>query len=236
MRARNPDIFHASLASSAVVQLQENMWQYYRVIEDVLDNRGYANCSSDLRALSKYMDDAFDRQDATAVDNFLLQFTGPPGSPLYRYFNYDNSTDPGEAWTDRRQNLRSMIDIVIEDFQYLGMGGLFGSFCDSLQYEAAGSLTNPSILSSTGVFNDFDTPSALNIVATVYAGLWMSQLEDSQIPPIGYTPASYTGGNGDCSSSRDRDTCLEAITDLSWMWQTCAEFGTSPLPPRNTPC
>lgn len=34
MRLRNPAIFHASLASSAPVQLQKDFYQYYRPIEE----------------------------------------------------------------------------------------------------------------------------------------------------------------------------------------------------------
>lgn len=117
MRARNPEIFHASLASSAVVELQENFWQYYRVIENTMADTGYANCSSDMRALAAYLDNAFDTQNATAVDSFLLGITGPKGSPLYRYFHYDDLTGASNAWDNRRTNLRAAIEVMFQDFQ-----------------------------------------------------------------------------------------------------------------------
>lgn len=118
MRLRNPEIFHASLASSAVIELEEDFWEYYRVIETTMETTGWANCSADMRALAAYLNNAFDTKNATAVDNFLLNVTGPKGTPLYRYFHYDDLTSGTDAaWTNRRTNMRAAIEVMFQDFQ-----------------------------------------------------------------------------------------------------------------------
>lgn len=118
MRLRNPEIFHASLASSAVIELEEDFWEYYHVIETTMETTGWANCSADMRALAGYLNTAFDSRDATAVDNFLSAITGPRGSPLYRYFHYDDLTGGSDpAWDNRRINMRAAVEIMFQDFQ-----------------------------------------------------------------------------------------------------------------------
>lgn len=118
MRLRNPDIFHASLASSAVVELQEDFWEYYEVMETTMDSTGWGNCSADMRVVAAYLNDAFDKKNGTAVDTFLNEITGPPGSQLYRYFHFDDLTSGSDmAWENRRINIRAAIQVMFQDFQ-----------------------------------------------------------------------------------------------------------------------
>lgn len=113
-RLRNPDIFYASLASSAVVQLQENFWQYFLPVERSMDEQGWKNCSRDMRSFNTWLNDAFDKQNATAVDNWLGRVTGAEGTPLWRYFHWD---DEGDAWLDRKTNMRAAVGVAFQDFQ-----------------------------------------------------------------------------------------------------------------------
>ncbi|RPB07747.1 hypothetical protein P167DRAFT_539908 [Morchella conica CCBAS932] len=219
-RLRNPDIFHASLASSAVVQLQENFWQYFLPVERSMDEQGWQNCSSDMRSFNSWVNDAIDKQNATAVDNWLGRVTGAEGTALWRYFHWD---DEGDAWLDRKTNMRAAVGVVFQDFQYVGMDGWLGYFCNQLQLEAAGSSRNFDA-NSTGIFQDFELDSALDIHAVVIREIWSNLLTQDQIPPVGVNMSDVLISR-DCSSLRDQSFCEETINNLSWQWQVCSEFG-----------
>lgn len=118
MRIRNPDIFHASLSSSGVVELEEDYWEYHHVIEATMENTGWANCSADMRAVAAYLNEAFDDKNATALDDFMNAISGPKTSPLYRYFHYDDLTSGSDvAWDNRKTNIRAAVQIMFQDFQ-----------------------------------------------------------------------------------------------------------------------
>lgn len=117
MRLRNPEVFHASLASSAVVELEEDFWEYYHVVETTMQNSGYANCSADMRAVAAFLNDAFDNKNASAVDNFMNMISGPKGTPLYRYFHWDDLTAASSAWDNRMTNIRAAVQVMFQDFQ-----------------------------------------------------------------------------------------------------------------------
>lgn len=79
---------------------------------------GWANCSADMRAVAAYLNEAFDSKNASALDSFLDEITGPRGSPLYEYFHYDDLTSGSDAaWDNRMTNVRTAIQIMFHDSQ-----------------------------------------------------------------------------------------------------------------------
>ncbi|CUS09404.1 unnamed protein product [Tuber aestivum] len=221
MRARNPDIFHASLASSAVVQLQMNFWQYYRVVEETMAKTGYGNCSADIRRLNKWVDNAFDNQNGSAVDQFLEKITGPENSDLWNFFHFDDSPDPEEIWDNRRLNLRGAIEIIFRDFQYVGMNGVLRVFCDGLQYFGDPKRGRTDFRNASGIFEAHNASAAIDIYAKVLAALWPKILDPTDYPPDGVKIDQVY--SVDCAISQS--TCKEIITLWSWVYQTCVEFG-----------
>lgn len=79
-----------------------------------MDEQGWRNCSSDMRSFNAWVDDAFDKQNATAVDDWLGRVTGAEGTALWRYFHWD---DEGDPWLDRKTNVRAAVGTVFQDFQ-----------------------------------------------------------------------------------------------------------------------
>lgn len=65
-----------------------------------------------------WIDQAFDSKDDQAIDQFLQKITGPPGSKLWNYFHFDDSSNPAaDVWTDRRTNVKAAISVIYRDFQ-----------------------------------------------------------------------------------------------------------------------
>ncbi|RPB05121.1 hypothetical protein L873DRAFT_1663682 [Choiromyces venosus 120613-1] len=221
MRARNPDIIHASLASSAPVQLQKNMWQYYRIIEETMPKTGYGNCSADIRNITKWIDNAFDDQNGPTVDQFLGKITGPENSDLWNFFHFDDSPDPAEQWDNRRVNVKAAIEVIYRDFQYVGMNGVLKAFCDGLQYYGDPTRVGTDFRNSRGIFEAHNASAATNIYTDVLAALWPKVLKPTDYPPAGVTMDQLY--SADCAKSQD--TCKQIITQWSWVYQTCAEFG-----------
>ncbi|CAZ80987.1 unnamed protein product [Tuber melanosporum] len=222
MRIRNPDIFHVSLASSAVVQLQKNMWQYYRVIEETLDKTGYANCSRDIRNITKWVDNAFDDQNGPAVDQFLEKITGPENSDLWNFFHFDDSSDPGEIWDNRRMNVKAAIGVVYRDFQYVGMNGILRTFCDGLQSNSGDSAgVGADFRNARGIFETHNTSAAIDIYTSVLAALWPKVLKPTDYPADGVKMDQVYNVN----CARNQGLCKQIVTKWSWIYQTCIEFG-----------
>ncbi|PWW79017.1 hypothetical protein C7212DRAFT_356229 [Tuber magnatum] len=221
MRARNPDIFHASLASSAVVQLQKNLWQYYRVVEETMAKTGYGNCTADIHNMTKWVDNAFDDQNGPAVDQFLGKITGPEDSNLWNFFHFDDSPDPGEIWDNRRMNVRAAIGVIFRDFQYVGMNGALKAFCDGLQYFGDPTRVETDFRNANGIFAAHNTSAAIDIYTEVLAALWPKVLNPTDYPPDGVKIDQIY--NVDCASNQN--TCKQIVTQWSWVYQTCVEFG-----------
>ena len=183
---------------------------------------GYGNCSDDIRNLTKWVDNAFDDQNAPAVDQFLGKITGPENSDLWNFFHFDDLSDPGAIWDDRRINVKAAVGVVFRDFQYVGMNGALGAFCDGLQYFGSPTRAKTDFRNAKGIFGVHNTSAAIDIYTSVLAALWPKVLKKTDYPADGVTLEQLY--NVDCA--KHQSTCKEIITQWSWVYQICAEFGT----------
>lgn len=103
------------------------------------------------------------------------------------------------------------------------MDGYLGAFCDSLQAEATGRNNIATIRASAGIFADYDTDSALAVYADVLQSVWTEVLQPTDYPSVGQTSTSTDDQQYDCVS--DPSTCQDIITQFSWTYQYCSEFG-----------
>jgi len=183
---------------------------------------GYSNCSDDIRNVTKWIDNAFDDQNGPAVDQFLGKITGPENSALWNFFHFDDSSDPGEIWDNRRNNVKAATGLLYRDFQYVGMNGVLNAFCDGLQYYGDSTMTITDFRNAKGIFAVHNSSAAIDIYTSVLAALWPKVLKKKDYPPDGVTLDQLY--NVDCG--RYQDTCKQIITQWSWLYQTCIEFGT----------
>jgi len=190
---------------------------------------GYGNCSDDIRNVTKWVDNAFDDQNAPAVDQFLGKITGPENSALWNFFHFDDSPDPRAIWDNRRINVKAAIGVVFRDFQYVGMKGALKAFCDGLQYFGDPTGVRADFRNAKGIFQVHNTSAAVDIYTSVLAALWPKVLKNSDYPADGVTIDQIY--NVDCA--KYQDTCKQIITQWSWIYQTCVEFGTL-IPPITT--
>ncbi|KAL7274978.1 hypothetical protein RUND412_002091 [Rhizina undulata] len=232
-RVRNPELWHASLGSSATVELQVDNWQYYRIIEEywvclcrAMQN-GYSNCSADLKAVADWMNSIVDDGNMTAIDDFMLDVTGGSNTELFAYFS--NSSSGYSNITDYRLSLLEQnVDIVFTDFQNFGMQGQLGYYCDSIQILASREKGN-NIL-DVGIVTTYGLPFALSIHAAVLGDLWSYYINSTDNG--GLTSPLVLPQNdlqqrdvGEDCSGANQAVCMDIITKIGWTWQSCTEFG-----------
>ena len=102
------------------------------------------------------------------------------------------------------------------------MNGVLGALCDGLQYYGDSTNTITNFRNAKGIFEVHNTSAAIDIYTSVLAALWPKVLKKTDYPPDGATISSLE--NVDCG--RYQDTCKSIITQWSWVYQTCIEFGT----------
>lgn len=101
------------------------------------------------------------------------------------------------------------------------MNGWLGSFCDSLQIYGEKDKSKTSYRTSGSIFGMYSTSDALGIYAAVLASIWPNVLKPEDYPPQGYTLADLYDIN---CLARPSD-CKDIMTQWSWAYQVCSEFG-----------
>jgi len=72
VREKYPETIFASLSSSAPVHAQIDMSVYFDQVYRGLNAFGFKNCSKDLVAVTKYIDDQLSRENAPGIKNQYL--------------------------------------------------------------------------------------------------------------------------------------------------------------------
>lgn len=98
------------------MQQKLGVWEYYLPAERTIPASGYANCSEDIKAAARYIDDLLERKETMLLDQFMANVTGPTGSLVYRYFHQMDTTDPALV-DDRRLSLLMVMMDIFRDFQ-----------------------------------------------------------------------------------------------------------------------
>lgn len=119
--------------------------------------------------------------------------------------------------------MKAATGLLYRDFQYVGMNGVLGAFCDDLQYYGDSTNTITDFRNAKGIFESHNTSAAIDIYTSVLASLWPKVLKKKDYPPTGATLDQYEK-NTDCG--RYQDTCKALINRWSWVYQSCIEFGT----------
>ncbi|KAG7441696.1 peptidase S28 [Guyanagaster necrorhizus] len=108
--AAHPDIFWIGYASSAVVQIQLDFWQYYEPIRENMP----MNCSADVEAVIAYVDGVFTSNDTQTQSSIQRMFGFTSNLEVAQALRWDLWT-----WQDLQPNT--------------GPGAAFYQFCDALE-------------------------------------------------------------------------------------------------------
>lgn len=206
MRIRNPEVIYATWASSAPVHAQVDMAAYYKAAERSLTR----NCSSDWVAVTRYVDGVLnDTDEARQIDiKFDLEFARLSGKG---------------GNTTLAKNLTR------------------GDAARLSNVQAAGILMDPLRFYQVGVAT-FQT-SVISDENSQYYGFSASILPFCNLLETqNFTADPLESG---IAASRDVETAFKAftvalaeldydqirgspddpVTDMSWMWQYCSEYG-----------
>lgn len=108
--AAHPDIFWIGYASSAVVQVELDFWQYYEPIRENMPK----NCSADVEAVITYIDGVFTGNDTQSQQKIQRMFGFSSNLEVAQALRWDLWT-----WQDLQPNT--------------GPGAAFYQFCDALE-------------------------------------------------------------------------------------------------------
>ncbi|KAF8532878.1 serine carboxypeptidase S28-domain-containing protein [Trichophaea hybrida] len=247
LRQRNPEIVFVSYASSAVVEVSEQLPQYEEAIFHYYDTHGRKGCMDDLRGLIAWMSKVVENKDQHAYETFTRSIYRSQSSDIYHNY-FQLSPDQGSNYWDRvKKTLDPMVDYVFADFQN-GDHSVTSDFCDDLQEKAAKFVTynqQHQRLVDHGLIEALGFYQAQTIMAGAFYDLFTELLADPGLETRDSTAASGrevedapakdnkvdtdTSGdivNGNKCSKSDKNACQKLITDnQGWFYQTCSELG-----------
>ncbi|KZP00218.1 peptidase S28 [Calocera viscosa TUFC12733] len=203
IRVRNPEIFYAVWASSAVVQAQVDFPQYYMQAERSLAR----NCSADFVAVTKYGDSVLSQNttDATYLKYKILRATaGKPGGNA----TLADKVTWAQAEALSYSSAMSQLRVALGAYQYFGFQASIQPFCDLLEsmnntvtqtWDNSDTSLQAPISSEAGLAATYGIEKAVDAWLTA---IW--ELDRDSLPPSPL-PSDPTG--------------------RSWTWQYCTEWG-----------
>lgn len=222
IRIRNPDIIYASWSSSAPVQTTIDMASYYeQVYKDMT-----ANCSADLAASGKHLDQVFSNGSASdrSLVNTLVnlvelpanvtQYTTLSDQDITNAFKADNSSDLAVA-----EVLGQFISL---GFQSYGFEAATLPACNAVEAFNPQTLTTSSLgdFISSLFNNTLDRRPSSQSIAQEYGN---EQAFYAIIFGIFYQNVAILESQNNTNIVQSEDNTVR--DGLSWLYQTCTELG-----------
>jgi hypothetical protein len=196
-RAKYPETFFAAFAESTVVQLEVEVDGYGTELHRSLVAHGYANCSRDLHALLKYIDNQLDHAESSA--SIKEQYLGA-GAASISNMDFANA-------------------ILSLTMYFKGWGIKDGkpsmvALCDYLEYVPAINATTPA----AGPADFHDPRSISDRLAS-----WPDFL--THINKVYNTSCNRTSPSMLNNCSMSENSPYHMGHEDSWLWQQCTELG-----------
>jgi hypothetical protein len=196
-RAKYPETFFAAFAESTVVQLEVEVDGYGTELHRSLVAHGYANCSRDLHALLKYIDNQLDHAESSA--SIKEQYLGA-GAASISNMDFANA-------------------ILSLTMYFKGWGIKDGkpsmvALCDYLEYVPAINATTPA----AGPADFHDPRSISDRLAS-----WPDFL--THINKVYKTSCNRTSPSMLNNCSLSENSPYNMGHEDSWLWQQCTELG-----------
>ena len=211
LRLRNPEVVYAVWASSATVQVCEDLGVYYNPIYRSMPS----NCSADAHAVVQYVDGVLSSMQQEVKDVLKMKVFATQASLSSVDAVYNISDGMGLSEFEVGSILSRP---VIADFQRLGPGETVQRFCDWMQSYNPGYLDEGDLKGyMRGVFENVgnNTPEEIGVVSRY--GL--------KVGLEGYLYAARLAINA--STSRDHGGGMNRADVISWQWQALTEIGNN---------
>ncbi|KAF9556834.1 hypothetical protein CPC08DRAFT_74264 [Agrocybe pediades] len=201
-----PGLFFAGYASSAVVEVILDFWQYFEPIRLNMP----ANCSADVQAVIAHVDKTFSGKNQTAIQQ------------LKENFGLGNMTHLDDVAGALRNNMWDWQSLQVTS----GPGTQFYKFCDAL--EVKDGVQAPA--------SGFGLEHALSAWGAYWRSYYLDNLcgaVDAELVVIACSPWDALGlilvfrtclGTYDASADFYTNTTIDNAS-RSWMWIVCNEVG-----------
>lgn len=172
---------------------------------------GYESCLTDMHAISQWATTVVAEKDVSTVETFLFN----------AIVDYNRTTnDTADAWMDRIGQLQKAFSASTGEFQYYGLDGGLGQFCNNLKSSYyTEDVTATATDLENGIFAYYGVNRSVEIYASVIYDILLQQ-ESSGNYPDTWAGLSFKHVDGMLPDGF-------AVNDiLSWAWQTCTEAGS----------
>jgi hypothetical protein len=206
LRQEFPETIFAAWASSAPVQAAVDMPFYWDSVWDGLNAYGFGNCTKDIQAVVRYVDEQLGHLDPNVSIALKKEFYGEKGTEV-----------PHSTFVD-------ILTHVLDDWQSLGArggDGKLGSFCDHLSFDPTTNKTSDAQgwAATKGPMFSIQRWAS----SPMFKKILKEETKDTCVDK------TTNPGSDDLTVSAEKpcvDTPAPRTTEtLSWTWQYCTEFG-----------
>jgi hypothetical protein len=200
MRDKYPDTIFAAYASSAPVQAIVDQNFYFEPMWRGLQKYGFGNCSRDIQAAVRYIDNVLDSMNTTASEKLKIQFLGLGAEKNSHATFADALTTITAAW-----------------MSYGVEGGVQGlrRFCDWIETDTDG--MKPAIASSQG----WNGKKGANWVVERWASYpWF-------VGNVNKYLETECSGRDNVQGKCELNKKFTDPAMISWTWQYCTQWGES---------